>query len=316
MKFKKPFIDILIILAVFAVFIIWYERNKGDTSISTASTNRDYVVYLITMEKAAQFWNDVNQGAYDMSRLLGLTYIWDAPETLSTDRQIEILNNAVENGADAILIAVNDAVRLSEPVRAAKERGVKIIYVDSPAQEEAIVTLATNNYQAGRIAGENMIIELEASGIQNGRIGIVSVSLTNLTTVNRETGFREVIEEDGRFTLIDTVYTLGDPVASQEAAAQMISQNPDLVGLFGTNEGSSEGVGNAIQADNNRLVGIGFDRSAKNMRLLENNSFRALIEQNPYTMGYLGMAQAFAALKGFDTGPPYINTGVNVLRGR
>jgi ribose transport system substrate-binding protein len=35
--------------------------------------------------------------------------------------------------------------------------------------------------------------------------------------------------------------------------------------------------------------------------------------QNPYTMGYLGMAQAVAALNGYSTGPAKIDTGVAVL---
>lgn len=316
MKSKKLIIDILIILLAFIIFVFWYEKNKSDYILKTAAFNKSHLVYLITMEKQSEFWERVNEGSADMARLLGITYQWRAPETLNTDRQIEILNQVVSEGAEAILIAVNDAVRLSEPIREAKAKGVVIIYVDAPAEEEALVTLATNNHEAGRIAGENMISELELEGIQEGKLGIVSVSLTNRTTILREQGFREVIEADGRFTMIDTVYTLGDPAASQGTAAHMIAENADLVGIFGTNEGSSEGVGNALQADRNRLVGIGFDRSARNYDLLNEGSFRALIDQNPYTMGYLGMAEAYAALEGFDTGPSYINTGVTVLLGR
>ncbi len=316
MKSKKLIIDILIIMAAFIFFIFWYEKSKSDHTINTASINKSYLVFLITMERQSEFWERVNQGSADMARLLNINYQWRAPESLNTDRQIEILNQAVSEGAEAILIAVNDAVRLSEPIREAKAKGVVIIYVDAPAEEEALVTLATNNYEAGRIAGENMVSELELEGIQEGKLGIVSVSLTNRTTILREQGFREVIEADGRFTLIDTAYTLGNPAASQAAAAHMITENTDLVGIFGTNEGSSEGVGNAIQADNNRIVGIGFDRSTRNYELLNKGSFKALIDQNPYTMGYLGMAEANAALEGFDTGPSYINTGVTVLRGR
>ncbi|MDD3174737.1 MAG: hypothetical protein PHF63_13965 [Herbinix sp.] len=43
---------------------------------------------------------------------------------------------------------------------------------------------------------------------------------------------------------------------------------------------------------------------------------KVIIAQNPYTMGYLGMAQAFAAVKGYNTGPKYLDTGVSVLRKR
>ncbi len=49
------------------------------------------------------------------------------------------------------------------------------------------------------------------------------------------------------------------------------------------------------------------------MNLLADGSLKAAMAQNPYTMGYLGMAQAIAALKGFSTGPATIDTGVSVL---
>lgn len=36
--------------------------------------------------------------------------------------------------------------------------------------------------------------------------------------------------------------------------------------------------------------------------------------QNSYTMGFLGMAEAVAAILEKDTGPIYINTGISVLK--
>ena len=93
----------------------------------------------------------------------------------------------------------------------------------------------------------------------------------------------------------------------------MITEYNDLVGLFGTNEGSSIGVGNAIKEVNKKLVGIGFDKSEEILELLKNNGLNAVLVQNPYTMGYLGVAEAVAALKGYDTGPDSINTGVSIL---
>ena len=49
------------------------------------------------------------------------------------------------------------------------------------------------------------------------------------------------------------------------------------------------------------------------MQLLNDGNLKAIINQNPYTMGYLGMAEAVAAILGKDTGPEYINTGVSVV---
>jgi ribose transport system substrate-binding protein len=56
-----------------------------------------------------------------------------------------------------------------------------------------IITLATNNYEAGKIAGENMLEELELYGYQNGEIGIISVLETNPTIIERDNGFIDTI---------------------------------------------------------------------------------------------------------------------------
>jgi ribose transport system substrate-binding protein len=131
--------------------------------------------------------------------------------------------------------------------------------------------------------------------------------------MSRENGFRAVIEAAG-FTILTTEYRDGDASASQEAAIGFITGNPDLVGLYGTNEGSTVGVGNAIKSSGKDIVGIGFDKSDAIMGLLKDGSLVAAMAQNPFTMGYLGVAQAFAALNGMSTGPSVIDTGVAVLR--
>lgn len=290
-----------------------YGSVNYELSTTSSGENRRFKVYLITMDKMDQYWEILNRGASDMAKIAGIEYIWEAPEVKDTKRQIELINHAIRDRADLIMVAANDPVAVSNAIEDAKSQGVKIIYVDSPAYEEAIVTLATNNIHAGRTAGEIMILELEGLGITEGSIGIIGVNRVTITTMDRENGFREVMAEDGRFTILPTLYAEGDPEASMEAASRLINQNPNLVGMFGVNEGSTVGVGNAIKESNQRILGIGFDPSDRNLELVEEGYLRAIMAQNPYTMGYLGMAEAVAALNGFDTGPMLIDTGISIV---
>jgi ribose transport system substrate-binding protein len=316
MSIKRAIATILIIGAAFALFIIWYRTNHDDMAATSSEFNKSYRIYLITIDKTDQYWYSLDKGASDMASILGVTYTWDAPEQRNTAQQIEIIKKAIENDADLIMLAANDPISLEEVIEDAKAKSVRFIYVDTPAYEEATVTLSTDNHSAGITAAETMIAKLEEAGITKGSIGIIGVNETTISTLNRERGFRETLEKDGRFVLLPTINANGDPIASQEAAAKLISENSNLVGIFGVSEGSTEGVGNAIKADNNRITGIGFDKSDANLALLRGNSLRAIIAQNPYTMGYLGMAEAYAALKGLDTGPPNIDTGVTIITRR
>lgn len=311
---KKLLINSFIIASAFLIFATWYQNcilNKK--SVSVSNQNQHYTIYLITMDKQTNFWEIMNQGATDMANLIGVNYIWAAPQKRVVEEQIQIFNQAVERGADAILLAASDPVRISSAVEDAKAKGVKIIYVDAPANEEAVVTLATENYNAGRIAGETMLSELGAAGITSGSIGIIDVMPESLNTVNRDLGFRDVLSRDGRFELLDTQYVGAEEVLLEKEVTLLINETSNLVGLFATNENTTIGTGNAIQASGKKPIGIGFDYNEQTKVLLKNNALKAVLNQNPYTMGYLGMAEAVAALKGYNTGPPFINTGVSVI---
>ena len=280
---------------------------------ASAADAKGKTVYLITMDKMDQHWVKVDEGAKTMAGALGLKYKWDAPDVKDNAKQIEAVNNAVADKANLILLAANDPKAISAAVKNAQSKGVKIIYVDSGADVPAIATLSTNNFAAGELAGKTMIAELKAAGKSAGKIGIVSVNTATNSTMERENGFRNVVKAAG-YTILTTEYKDGDAAASQEAATGFISGNGDLVGLYGANEGSTVGVGNAIKASGKPIIGIGFDKSDAILGLLKNGALKAAMAQNPYTMGYLGVAQAYAALADLSTGPAVIDTGVSVLR--
>jgi ribose transport system substrate-binding protein len=306
---KKLFVMLLVVVMAISVFAGCTETSGSGDSVEAPKK----LVYLITMDKMDQHWVNVDAGAKVMAEGLGLDYKWDAPDVKDNAKQIEAVNNAVADNADLILLAANDPNAISEAVKNAKAKGVKIIYVDSAANEPAIATLSTNNYQAGALAGQTMIEELQAAGMTSGKIGIIGVNTATNSTMDRENGFRLVLEAAG-YEILTTEYKDGDAAASQESAYGFIVGNEDLVGLYGTNEGSTVGVGNAIKASGKGIIGIGFDKSDAIQGLLNDGSLKAAMAQNPFTMGYLGVAQAYAALNDESTGPAVIDTGVAVLR--
>jgi len=296
------------ILALALVLLI----SLGLFSVANAEGN---LVYLITMDKMDMHWVSVDAGASTMAKALGLDYKWDAPDGKDNADQIEVMNNAIAEKPAVILLAATDPQGIAKIVEEAQAQGIIVIYVDSPAATPVPVTLSTDNYAAGKLAAQTMIAELEAAGKTSGKIGIVSVNTATNSTMNREAGFRDVFAADGRFELLTTEYKEGLAAESQEAATNFIMGNPDLVGLFGANEGSTVGVGNAIKAEAPEIIGVGFDKSDAIMALLKDGSLKGVMAQNPFTMGYLGVAEAYAAINGLSTGPSVIDTGVSVLRG-
>lgn len=267
-------------------------------------------VYLITMDQMDQYWVRVNEGAKKAAAEDGsIKYRWIAPDIKDDSKQIECINNAVAAGADAILLAANGPTAITSAVKEAAGKGIKIIYVDSPADYPAVQTLSTDNRSAGKTAGETMMSALKAKGITSGSIGVISVNAATASTVAREEGFRSAFAGSA-YTVFVTQYCDGDAARSKDAAANFITQG--CVGIFGANEGSTVGIGNAVAESGGKVVGVGFDNSDMIKNLIKKGFILATMVQNPDVMGYEGVKSAVKALKGEAVSPATVDTGVSV----
>lgn len=287
------------------------SSTAPDSAAPAASgVDSDTLIVLITMDSINQYWVGMDEAAKAECEALGVSYQWMAPDQKDDQQQIERINNAVAAGADAILIAANGPDTITAALKEADEAGVKIIYVDSPANYPAVATFSTNNTQAGTTAGEQMLAELEAQGITSGKIGVVSVNAATDSTVSRDNGFRAAFEGTD-FELLETQYADGDAQKAQTFAESFIVEG--CVGIFGANENCAIGVGNAIKGAGGGVVGVGFDPSDVVKELIRDGSLLCAMEQNPGTMGQMGVQAAVRALKGEDVGPTEVDTGVSIV---
>lgn len=271
----------------------------------------DEKIALITMDSIDQHWITLNEGAQAEAEELGVTVDFMSPNTKDDAQQIECVNNAVAGGYGAIMVAANGPDAISSALQEASDAGIKIVYVDSPANVEAEATFSTDNKAAGKTAGEEMIKALEEKGVTSGKIGIINVNAATDSTVNREEGFREAFDGT-EFEIMETQYGEGDAAKSQSIAENYITQG--VVGIFGCNEGSTTGAGNAIKASGNTdIIGAGFDKSDAILNLIEDGYLYCTMAQNPDVMGSEGVKAAVKAINGEDLGGEVTDTGVSVI---
>ena len=277
----------------------------------TVKVDGDYKIALITMDSVDQHWVSLKEGAEEEAKADGVTVDFMAPDVKDDAKQIECINNAVAGGYDAILVAANSEDAVSGALQEAVDAGIKIVYVDSPANVEAEATFSTDNKAAGKTAGEEMIKALEDKGIKDGSIGIVNINTSTNSTIQREEGFREALEGTD-YELLETQYCEGDAAKAQTIAENYITEG--VVGIFGANEGAATGTGNAIKASgSDEIVGVGFDKSDTLKGLIEDGYLVCTMAQNPDQMGKLGVQACIKALNGEDLGGEVTDTGVSVL---
>jgi ribose transport system substrate-binding protein len=301
---------VIVLALVFAMVASLGFAQGSKESGSASGSNKK--VFLITMDQMDQHWVKVNEGAADAAKELGgIDYKWTAPDVKDDAKQIECVNNAVAAGANVILLAANGPDAVTSALKEAAAAGVKIVYVDSAANFPGEQLLATDNRAGGKQIGEALIKDLEAKGVTSGKIGVIGVNASTESCNQREFGFRDAFEGKG-YTLLETQYCQGDAATAKDMAANFITQG--CVAVYGANEGSTVGVGNAVkEAAGKNVVGCGSDASDMNLSLVKSGALLCIMAQNPYKMGYEGMKSAAKVLAGEKLSPAYVDTGVSVI---
>ncbi len=94
----------------------------------------------------------------------------------------------------------------------------------------------------------------------------------------------------------------------------MLTSHPDLNGIFAANEPGAAGCVQALKSlgFTGKVKLVGFDSGPTEIEELKKGNIQALIVQNPYNMGYLGVKAAVDAIHGKSV-EKRIDTGVTVV---
>ena len=277
-----------------------------------ASADEPAKIILVTMDGLDNHWVNVDKGASTAAEELGIDYKWLQPDKKDTALQIEVLNNAIAEEPDVICVAAVDPVAIVDTLQDAADKGIQIVYVDATAEFEAAAAYHTNNYEAARMAGEQMLKGLEEAGITEGDIGVVAFSNATQTSTDREAGFVDYIKENSDFNILETAIGDSEVAPSQDAAENFITQG--AVGVYGNNEPGAVGVGNASAAHPEwEGVAIGFDASSTTLDLVDEGALYAVIAQDPYNMGYLAIQGAAKLAAGEELEETDVDSGANVV---
>lgn len=289
--------------------------NTGDTGNAGGEEMR---ITLITMDQMDVHWVKLAKAAQaKVDELSGqgknIVYNWTAPEKKDNAQQIAMIEAAVNDGSDVIIIAVNDSTACNDALQEALNKGIKLIYVDATSTLEASATFATDNYAAGAEAGKAMLGYLADQNLTEGTIGLVSAQAGVQSCIDRVDGFVSAFE-GSKFTMSEVQYSDGDAVKAQELTNALI--NDGVIGVYGANDGATNGAANAVKEANaggKNILCVGFDNSSSNRAHVRDGELLAFMAQNPNVMGEKAIEAAVTLLEGGTLSETQVDTGVSVV---
>ena len=269
---------------------------------------------LVAKSTQTEFWLSVFAGARAAAAEYNVELTTMGPSTEEDyETQNRMIRLAVEAGAEALVFSAIDYENNAAAVDAAGQAGVKIVSIDSGVDSDQVGTyIGTDNYAAGRMAAQAALEGVEGELV----VGLVNYDEGTANGQERERGVREALAESGRARVAASVTTLVEAGRAQTDTADLLRNNPEINAVVAFNEPTSVGAARAVEEldRQEQVFLVGFDSNVATIDGLQEGSVDALIVQNPYAMGYLGVESAYQLLAGRgDELAPVVDTSTQIV---
>jgi ribose transport system substrate-binding protein len=262
------------------------------------------------------FWQSVQAGVLAAGRDFDVDILWNGPPA-ETDyaRQIQIVEAMINRGVDGIVLSPTQTTALVAVVERAASLGIPLTIFDSGIDTDRYVSyVATNNAAAGALAADTVA---ELLGGQ-GPVALVRHSPGSDSTDSRERGFREQLQNrHPGVAVVAEQYCMSDRARALAVSENMLNANPGLQAFFCSSEAATIGAAQVVRVRNlqGKLRLVGFDASTTLQQDLKEGVIDALVVQDPFQIGYVGVKTVVEHLNG-GTPPKQIAMPARVVRAR
>lgn len=231
------------------------------------------------------FWSVVKNGVQKAGEDTGANVEFRSPETFDMVQMSQMIDAAVNQEPDGLVVSIPDADALGPSIQRAVEAGIPVISMNSGSDvaEElgALLHVGQSEYDAGMAAGKKLAEMGGTKGIcVNQEVGNVALDL-------RCEGFAEGFGQE-----VTVIPTMNDPTEVEAKVRAALESDPDVDTVLGL--GASlvgEPAVAAVDALGREDVLIAsFDLSAGFLEAVSEGKAAFAIDQQQFLQGYLPVA--------------------------
>ncbi len=292
--------------------------KSGGTSEKESSEDgaKKYDVVYLSPSTESEYWQYAEIGmqnaAIDLAKEKGIeiNFSVSGPATeAETDAYIKAFESVIASGPDSIITATLAPDGTVPKTQEAQQAGIYVNFVsmgleDGDSNEYGDfygVHYYCDNKTIGETAAKAMLDGWKDAGIEpKGKVGMhMSVVVESLE--KRMDGFKDYMEANAPdVELLDTLYNENDVNNAQSNVETQISTyGKELIGLYGGNNVSGDGIALALKnaGEGDNILGIGVDSDSIEIEALETGDLYAIVVQTPYEQGYAAMENAIEYLE-------------------
>lgn len=281
------------------------------TDTGKSGTPGDFKIVILT-NGSSPFWDACDRGLKDAGKELGVRVELvrnDATEG-GQIRRLEQL--ATQNDVKGVGVSVleGQASGVLEQMQALRNRGVKVITVDSDGPHEGREAfVGTNNLEAGRELGR-LAAQLRPDG--GKAVAFVGV-LGAQNAQERIQGFKEGL--GSKISLVDSMEDAANESKARNNVTAAMQNHPDVNILAGIWSYNAPAIADVVSASGRRknLTIVTFDAEPGAIGAMDQGLIDAMVVQNPYEMGYTGVRLLHRLITGDKAGADELLKGGDVI---
>jgi ribose transport system substrate-binding protein len=254
--------------------------------LSCSRHDSDEHYFFVPANLQVPYWQSAGAGFAKAALLMKVRADYVGPNTYDPKAERDALDQAVQQKATGILLAVTDPTLLKDSVDKAIAAGIPVITLDSDAPaSKRLFFIGTNNYQVGFTGGQRLVQELKGKG------NVVVFTMPDQRNMqDRLRGYRDAMEHTG-VEVTRVVDIQGDPRITFDTTTQIIGKEKDKVDAFVCLEAQSgkevAGVLNSYRVTGKVVMAM--DADPETLDWIKKGVIAATMAQKPYTMAFVGM---------------------------
>lgn len=201
----------------------------------------------------------------------------------SAETQVQIMSDVISQKYNAIILQCSDGTALAPSVKQAEEAGIPVITVNLDADTVHSALVMAVDYDAGRMAAEQMAKDIGESG----EIAIIQGVLGLKRTDNLEKGFRDTIANYSGIEIVDAQSASFEKETAITVMNSFLQSHPNLKGVFAINDAMAEGAALAAESAGKKgqLSIWGADGEKDALAMIESGDMTGTIYTNSWDEG-------------------------------
>ena len=233
------------------------------------------------------FTERMKTGAEDAARDYGVTLEVFGDASFDTPTHQAFFETALQRGFDGIAVVTNPGDQWITPIQQAVDQGVPLVSANVTGLETALETwVGQDEYNSGVILGEQMLEQLDAAGVTEGKIAVGICAAAAQVLQDRDSGLRQAFE-GSNFEVLEAQEVLIPVPDNYGRWENVMAANPDAVAAVGL---CSIDIPNLAQLKERTggtwLIG-GYDLDPPTLQAIQDGWAQVTVGQQEYLQGYL-----------------------------